>query len=68
MLVAYRTARADVRERSGRKQFRTHTFRRKGPLTLEAFANSGADWLDRFKPYIEDGKTIVCGPHKVFGP
>ena len=45
-------------------EFRTHTFARKGPLTLEGFANSGADWLDRFKPYIEDGKTIVVSPHK----
>ncbi|HUH85798.1 MAG TPA: cysteine hydrolase [Stellaceae bacterium] len=49
-------------------EFHTHSFARKGPLTLEGFANSGADWLDRFKPYIEDGKTIVCSPHKVFGP
>jgi nicotinamidase-related amidase len=49
-------------------EFRTHTFARKGPLTLEGFANSGADWLDRFKPYIEDGKTIVVSPHKVWGP
>jgi nicotinamidase-related amidase len=49
-------------------ELQTHTFARKGPLTLEGFANSGADWLDRFKPYIEDGKTIVCSPHKVFGP
>jgi nicotinamidase-related amidase len=49
-------------------EFRTHTFARSGPLTLEGFANSGADWLDRFKPYIEDGKTIVVSPHKVFGP
>lgn len=49
-------------------EFRTHTFARKGPLTLEGFTNSGADWLDRFKPYIEDGKTIVVSPHKVFGP
>jgi nicotinamidase-related amidase len=40
----------------------------RGPLTLEGFANSGADWLDRFKPYIEDGKTIVVSPHKVWGP
>jgi nicotinamidase-related amidase len=46
----------------------SHTFARRGPLTLEGFANSGADWLDRFKPYIEDGKTIVVSPHKVFGP
>jgi nicotinamidase-related amidase len=49
-------------------EFRNHTFARQGPLTLEGFANSGADWLGRFKPYIEDGKTIVCSPHKVFGP
>ncbi len=49
-------------------EFDTHTFARRGPLTLEGFANSGADWLDRFKPYIEDGKTIVVSPHKVFGP
>ena len=24
--------------------------------------------MDRFKPYIEDGKTIVVSPHKVWGP
>lgn len=46
----------------------THTFARSGPLTLAGFPNSGADWLDRFKPYIEDGKTIVVSPHKVWGP
>src|SRR6476660_2954501 len=45
-----------------------HTFARAGPLTLEGFAASGADWLDRFKPFIEDGKTIVVSPHKVWGP
>ena len=49
-------------------EFHTHSFARRGPLTLEAFENSGADWLDRFKPYIEDGKTVVVSPHKVFGP
>jgi nicotinamidase-related amidase len=49
-------------------EFRTHTFARSGPLDLSGFANSGADWLDRFKPYIEDGKTVVVSPHKVFGP
>jgi nicotinamidase-related amidase len=35
---------------------------------LAGFPNSGADWLDRFKPYINDGKTIVVSPHKVWGP
>ena len=49
-------------------ELRTHTFARMGSLNLTGFANSGADWLDRFKPYIEDGKTIVVSPHKVFGP
>jgi nicotinamidase-related amidase len=49
-------------------EFHNHSFARKGPLTLDGFVNSGADWLDRFKPYIEDGKTIVVSPHKVFGP
>jgi nicotinamidase-related amidase len=43
-------------------------FFRPDPLSLDKFANSGADWLDRFKPYIEDGKTVVVSPHKVWGP
>jgi nicotinamidase-related amidase len=43
-------------------------FDRKGPLNLEGFLNSGADWLERYKPYIEDGKTVVVSPHKVYGP
>jgi nicotinamidase-related amidase len=50
------------------EEFHTHTFARKGPLTLEGFPSSGADWLERFKPYIQDGKTVICSPHKVFGP
>jgi nicotinamidase-related amidase len=50
------------------EEFTTHSFARRGPLTLTGFSNSGADWLDRFKPYIEDGKTIVVSPHKVWGP
>jgi len=43
-------------------------FARKGIYTLDGFSKSGADWLDRFKPYIDDGKTIVASPHRVFGP
>ncbi len=43
-------------------------FDRKGALTTEGFAGSGADWLEEYKPYIEDGKTIVVSPHKVYGP
>jgi nicotinamidase-related amidase len=43
-------------------------FARKGAYTVEGLAGSGADWLERFKPYIEDGKTIVAAPHRVWGP
>ncbi len=43
-------------------------FERKGALKLEGFAGSGADWLESYKPFIEDGKTIVASPHKVYGP
>src|SRR5262249_17056416 len=31
-------------------------------------SGSGADSLERFKPYIDDGKTVVASPHRVFGP
>lgn len=43
-------------------------FDRKGALTLDGFNGSGADWLERYKPYIEDGRTVVTSPHKVYGP
>lgn len=43
-------------------------FDRKGALTTEGFAGSGADWLPQYKRYIEDGKTVVTSPHKVYGP
>ena len=43
-------------------------FDRAGALSLENFSGSGADWLERYKQYIEDGKTVVCSPHKVYGP
>ena len=43
-------------------------FDREGPLSLEGFEGSGADWLERYKPYIEDGETVVASPHKVYGP
>src|SRR5262245_47715334 len=42
-------------------------FWRPGPLSLTGFSGSGADWLERFKPFIEDGKTVVASPHKVYG-
>lgn len=43
-------------------------FDRKGALTTEGFEGSGADWLAQYKPYINNGKTIVVSPHKVYGP
>jgi len=49
-------------------EFKTRTFACAGALDLDGFSGSGADWLDRFKPYVEDGRTIVVSPHKVFGP
>ena len=43
-------------------------FNRTDALSTENFEGSGADWLARYKPYINDGKTVVTSPHKVFGP
>lgn len=43
-------------------------FERKDPLSLAGFGQSGADWLERYKPLIEDGKTVVTSPHKMYGP
>lgn len=37
---------------------------RSGELTME----SGADFMPQFKPYILDGETVICSPHKVYGP
>jgi nicotinamidase-related amidase len=43
-------------------------FDRKGALTTEGFEGSGADWLEQYKKYINDGATVVSNPHKVYGP
>jgi nicotinamidase-related amidase len=43
-------------------------FDRPGPLQLQGFEGSGADWLEQYKPYLQDGQTVVCSPHKVYGP
>ena len=45
-----------------------HMFDRKGALDLDGFEGSGADWLDRYKKFINDGATVVTNPHKVYGP
>jgi nicotinamidase-related amidase len=31
-------------------------------------AGTGADYYERYKPYINDGKTIKVAPHKMYGP
>lgn len=43
-------------------------FDRGDQLNKEDFENSGADWLELYKPYIEQDYVTVSGPHKVFGP
>ena len=43
-------------------------FDRKGSLTMEGFEGSGPDWLAQYKPYINDGATVITSPHKVYGP
>jgi biuret amidohydrolase len=43
-------------------------FNRSGPLRVDGFHGSGADWLEPYKPYIEDAQTVVTSPHKVYGP
>jgi nicotinamidase-related amidase len=43
-------------------------FDRPDALSLEDFEGSGADWLERYKPFIQDGETVVTSPHKVYGP
>ena len=43
-------------------------FDRPGPLDVSNLEGSGADFLERYKPYINDGKTVVTSPHKVYGP
>ncbi len=43
-------------------------FDRKGALTTEGFEGSGPVWLAQYKPYIDDGVTVVTSPHKVYGP
>ena len=45
-----------------------HMFDRSGPLSIDGFEGSGADWLPAFAPHINDGKTVVASSHKVYGP
>jgi nicotinamidase-related amidase len=43
-------------------------FDRSSAYSMEGFTNSGADFMEQYKQYIFDGKTIVTSPHKVYGP
>ena len=43
-------------------------FDRGDQLNKEDFENSGADWLEIYKQYIEQDYVTVSSPHKVFGP
>ena len=40
---------------------------RNGPLSLDGFKGSGADFPERYKSYIYDENTIVTSPHKAYG-
>lgn len=43
-------------------------FDRMSALNVDGFEGSGADWMPQYKKYINDGKTVVCSPHKVYSP
>ena len=45
-----------------------HMYDRSGPLTLDGFEGSGADWHSALKPHIEGAGVTVVSPHKVYGP
>lgn len=49
-------------------QHKIKIFDRPSALSLDGFRGSGADFMPEFKPYIEDGKTIIASPHKLYGP
>ncbi|WP_299593184.1 cysteine hydrolase [uncultured Tateyamaria sp.] len=43
-------------------------FDRKSALNVDNFDGSGSDWMPQYKKYINDGKTVICSPHKIYGP
>lgn len=40
---------------------RTHT------LKTDGFEGSGADWLERYKKYMDEDNIVITNPHKVYG-
>ena len=57
-----------VRGRTRSSHAQNRHVRPQDALSLENFDGSGADWLPLYKEYIEDGKTVVTSPHKLYGP
>ncbi len=51
-----------------KRMHKTGMFDRKDFLSTERIKGSGADCLQLYKPYIEDGKSIVTNPYKVYRP
>lgn len=43
-------------------------FDRKGALTTDGLAGSGADWHEPLRDLIEHENVVVASPHKVYGP
>ena len=43
-------------------------FDRGDQLSTDGFEGSGADFLERYKKYIEKDFVTVVGPHKIYGP
>jgi len=42
-------------------------FERKTPYS-KLKTGTGADWMPEFKEFIQDGKTVVTSPHKIYSP
>jgi nicotinamidase-related amidase len=43
-------------------------FGRADALSLDGFANSGADFLPAYQAQLQDGRTVIASPHKILGP
>jgi hypothetical protein len=53
---------------AGQTDLQDMGFFRPVPLSLAGFSGSGADWLERYNPFIEVGTTVVAGPDNGWGP
>ena len=43
-----------------------HFVFRNDSIELDGFEGSNADFFDRYKPYLKDGKTVNTSPHRLF--